>query len=88
MGQFGNQPDFATTGNNLTTLPTALLAPSAVYIGAFTVSANPASITVWLAGDTKDTEFNGLNEGTFLPIVVTKVVRSENIPAANIVLYR
>ena len=88
MGQFGNQPEFAVTGTNLSAFPTTLSTPSAIFVGAFTTGANPGAITVWLAGDTKDTVFSGLNEGTFLPIVVTKVVSAENIPVGNIVVYR
>jgi hypothetical protein len=88
MGQYGNQPDFGTISQTLSAFPETATVPSAVYIGAFTVSASAASITVRLVGDSSDTTFSGLNEGTFLPIIVTKVTSAVNIPAASIILYR
>jgi hypothetical protein len=88
MGQYGNQPDFGTISQTLSAFPTNADAPSAVYIGAFTDSGTAASITVRLVGNSTDTTFSGLNEGTFLPIVVTRVTSAVNIPAASIILYR
>ena len=88
MGQFGNQPDFAAISKTLSAFPEEVAQPSAVFIGAFTTSGNAASITVRLVGNSADTTFSGLNEGTFLPIMVTKVTSAVNIPAASIILYR
>lgn len=88
MGQFGNQPDFATISETFTTFPKVAEQPSAVYIGAFTVSASAASITVRLAGDSSNTTFSGLKEGMFMPIMVTSVISAVNIPATSIILYR
>tara|TARA_R110000868_G_scaffold22359_1_gene91763 strand:- start:342 stop:608 length:267 start_codon:yes stop_codon:yes gene_type:complete len=88
MGQYGNQPDFGTISQTLSAFPTTINDPSAVYIGAFTDAEVGASITVRLVGNSTDTTFSGLNQGTFLPIVVTKVTSAVNIPAASIVLYR
>ena len=88
MGQFGNQPDFAAVSTTLSAFPTSVSQPSAVYVGAFTVSASAASITVRLVGNSADTTFSGLSEGTFLPIMVTSVTSAVNVPAASIVLYR
>ena len=88
MGQFGNQPDFATKSKTLSAFPTTAEAPSAVYIGAFTVAASAASITVRLVGDSSDTTFSGLIQGMFMPIIVTSVTSAVNIPAASIILYR
>lgn len=88
MGQFGNQPEFATISKTLSAFPESASQPSAVYIGAFTVSASAASITVRLVGDSSDTTFSGLNEGTFLPIIVTSVTSAVNIPVTSVILYR
>ena len=88
MGQFGNQPDFASISTTLSAFPTTVSQPSAVYIGAFTTALSPASITVRLVGDSADTTFSGLNQGTFLPIMVTNVTSAVNVPAASIILYR
>jgi len=87
MGQFGNQPDFGTKSTTLSAFPTTADVPSAVYIGAFTVAASAASITVRLVGDSADTTFSGLAQGMFMPIIVTKVTSAVNIPAASIILY-
>ena len=88
MGQFGNQPDFAVISTTLSAFPTGATQPSAVYIGAFTVSGTAASITVRLVGNSTDTTFSGLNQGTFLPIIVASVTSAVNIPASSIILYR
>jgi hypothetical protein len=88
MGQFGNQPDFAAISQTLSAFPTTADQPSAVYIGAFTAPLSAASITVRLVGNSADTTFSGLSEGTFLPIMVKSVTSAVNIPAASIVLYR
>ena len=87
MGQFGNQPDFATKSTTLSAFPTTATTPSAVYIGAFTSALSAASITVRLVGDSADTTFSGLSQGTFMPIIVTSVTSAVNIPAASIILY-
>jgi hypothetical protein len=88
MGQFGNQPDFAAISQTLSAFPEAASQPSAVFIGAFTASGTAASITVRLVGDSTDTTFSGLNQGTFLPIMVTSVTSAVNIPTSSIILYR
>jgi hypothetical protein len=88
MGQFGNQPDFAVTSKTLSAFPEEASQPSAVFIGAFTTSGDPASITVRLAGNSADTTFSGLNQGSFLPIMVTSVTSAVNIPVSSIILYR
>ena len=88
MGQFGNQPDFAAISTTLSAFPTAASQPSAVYVGAFTVGGTVGSITVRLVGNSVDTTFSGLSEGSFLPIMVTSVTGAVNIPATSIILYR
>ena len=88
MGQFGNQPDFAAISTTLSAFPTTVSQPSAVYVGAFTAPLSAASITVRLVGNSVDTTFSGLSEGSFLPIMVTSVTSAVNIPATSIILYR
>lgn len=100
MGQFGNQPDFATTVDTISAFPTTFYGtPKAVYIGAKTTSGALTSITVVPAGNTSydastgtttynQVTFNGLNEGTFLPLMVISVVSAVNLPASSILLYR
>lgn len=70
MGQFHNQPDFATEAKNLSTA-----APSAdidvdqmcLYIGG------AGDVVVNLINSTTDITFAGVAAGTFLPIVVDKI---------------
>tara|TARA_R110000868_G_scaffold912_1_gene6977 strand:+ start:6761 stop:7027 length:267 start_codon:yes stop_codon:yes gene_type:complete len=88
MGQFGNQPDFGSVSQTLSAFPTTATAPSAIFIGAFTAPATAASITVRLVGNSVDTTFSGLIQGSILPMMVTSVTSAVNIPAASIILYR
>ena len=50
MGQFQNQPDFATKAEEVTSLPYTPESPSAIYIGEKTDTAADASITVIMPG--------------------------------------
>lgn len=101
MGQFGNQPDFATVVDTVSSLSSnvVLNKPSAVFIGAVTqVTGNtlvvvPVGNSSYDAGTgvTTDTPvtFTGLQSGTFLPVMITSIISSgTTVPAASILLYR
>jgi hypothetical protein len=87
MGQYGNQPDFATQVDTISAFPTANIRSAAIYIGAVT---NPAltttSITVRPVGNSTDVTFTGLTSGSFLPVIVTDITSAVNIPASSILL--
>ena len=88
MGQFGNQPDFATDVITMSAFPTSAIQSRALYIGAFTVTASPASITVRPIGSASDVTFSGLKEGMILPVIVSAVTSAVNIPVTSILLYK
>ncbi len=87
MGQYGNQPDFATQVDTISAFPTTGIQSAAIYIGAVT---NPAltttSITVRPVGNSSDVTFTGLTSGSFLPVIVTSITSAVNIPASSILL--
>ena len=101
MGQFGNQPDFATKVDIVSSLASnvVLSKPSAVFIGAVTqvtgntlvvVPAGNSSYNI-NTGVTTNTPvtLTGLQSGTFLPIMITSIISSgTTVPAASIHLYR
>ena len=87
MGQFGNQPDFATSATQVASLPATPTEPSAIYIGELTDSAATASIVVNLGNDSTNVTFKGIATG-FLPVIVTKIVSAVNINADSIIFIR
>jgi hypothetical protein len=99
MGQFGNQPDFAAKVDTISGATTFYGDPKAVYIGAKTTSGTTASITVVPVGNTSynsstgvttytPVTFSGVNEGTFLPVMVIAVTAVSNLPYSSILLYK
>lgn len=87
MGQYGNQPDFATIVDTVSALPASNIKSAAVYIGAVDNAAlTTTAITVRPVGNTDDVTFTGITSGTFLPVIVTKITSAVNISAANILL--
>jgi len=89
MGQYGNQPDFGTIvialedvgfGNEFP--------PSAIYVG--TTPDNNGELEVQPVGNAPgDTVvIYGISNGTFLPIVVTKIISKTGIDPDTILLYR
>jgi hypothetical protein len=88
MGQYGNQPDFGTIVTSVDIVGAGEFPPSAIYVGK-TDNGNPCRLTVIPAGNNGvQIDINGISQGTFLPIVITKVVDYENIDKQNILLYR
>lgn len=87
MGQYGNQPDFATIVGTVSSLPMTGIKSGAIYIGALTdAEAAVTSITVRPVGNSSDVTFSGLSAGTFLPVIVTGITSAVNIPESSILL--
>jgi hypothetical protein len=87
MGQYGNQPDFATIVETVSALPMTGIQSGAIYIGALTdTEADVTSITVRPVGNSEDVTFSGISAGTFLPVIVTKITSAINIPESSILL--
>jgi hypothetical protein len=86
MGQYGNQPDFATTVGTVASLPATGIQSAAIYIGALTDESQGATITVRPVGNTTNVTFSGITSGSFLPVIVTSIVSSTNIPVGSILL--
>ena len=72
MGQFLNQPDFATQVETISAFPATPELPSAIYIGT---AEDPASVTVVTIGGQTVT-FTGIASGSFLPVVCTEITSS------------
>jgi len=86
MGQYGNQPDFATTVGVVDALPLGNIKSAAIYIGAVTNTALDATITVRPVGNSTDVTFSGLVSGSFLPVIVSSITSATNIPNSSILL--
>jgi hypothetical protein len=86
MGQYGNQPDFGTIVKQVTI--NNVVPPSAIFIGELNEGFTTCSIEVLPVGNEDTVLLTGLTSGTFLPIVVTKVVSVTGITEGNVLLYR
>jgi len=86
MGQYGNQPDFATKVDTVSALPLTNIKSAAIYIGAVIDPLLNTTITVRPVGNTTDVTFSGLTSGTFLPVVVSSITSATNIPVESILL--
>jgi hypothetical protein len=86
MGQYGNQPDFATTVGTVASLPLTGIKSAAIYIGAVIDPLLDTTITVRPVGNSVDVTFSGLTSGTFLPVVVSSITSAVNITVGNILL--
>ena len=86
MGQYGNQPDFATKVDTVTSIPANGIKSAAIYIGALTDPALDATITVMPVGNSASITFSGISGGSFLPVIVTSITASTNIPVESILL--
>ncbi len=84
MGQFSNQPDFATQVEAISAFPAVATKPSAIYIGTVTA---PATITVKLSGGGSYT-FTGIAEGSFLPVIVAEITSAVGIAATDLLFIR
>jgi len=101
MGQFGNQPDFATVVDTVSSLSSdvVLSKPSAVFIGAVTEGSTNTLVVVPVGNASYNAStrvttntpvtFTGLQSGTFLPIMITRIISAgTTVPPASILLYR
>jgi hypothetical protein len=86
MGQYGNQPDFATTVGTVSAFPTTGINSAAIYIGALTDESQGGTITVRPVGNSSDVTFSGITSGSFIPVIVTSITSATNIPAASVLL--
>lgn len=86
MGQYGNQPDFATKVDTVSSLPLTNIKSAAIYIGALTNTALDATITVRPVGNSSDVTFSGIVSGSFLPVIVSSITSTTNIPDSSILL--
>ena len=88
MGQYGNQPDFATKVGVLEgELPHMDLNSAAIYIGAvIDPDLTTTSIRVLPVGNEDFVTFTGITSGSFLPVIVTEIKAYTNILPENILL--
>ena len=86
MGQYGNQPDFATTVGTVSAQPLTNIKSAAIYIGAVVDPLLNTTITVRPVGNSADVTFSGLTSGTFLPVIVSAITSTTNISVSNILL--
>ena len=88
MGQYGNQPDFATKVATLDgSVPHENLNSAAIYIGALDdPNDTTTSIEVKPVGNSGYVTFTGITAGTFLPVIVTDIKEYTNISKDNILL--
>lgn len=86
MGQYGNQPDFGTIVSPVNL--EEVIPPSAIFIGELLDPGVPATIMVQPVGNATEVVFTGLVGGTFMPIIVTKIVTISGIQIENILVYR
>ena len=85
MGQFFNQPDFATTVETVSAIPATNIKQMAIYIGAADAGA---TITVTPIGNSSSVTFKGIVSGSFLPVIVTSIDAATGILPADILLIK
>jgi hypothetical protein len=91
MGQYGNQPDFGTIVVTLEDIGlNESFPPSAIYVGITDLNDGSAELIVQPVGNAPgDTvTITGISNGTFLPIVVTKITSKNGLDINNVLLYR
>jgi energy-converting hydrogenase Eha subunit B len=85
MGQFFNQPDFATSVDTVAAIPANNINQMAIYIG---VAEADATITVTPVGNSSSVTFKGITGGSFLPVIVTSIDAATGILPADILLIK
>ena len=90
MGQYGNQPDFGTTVVPLEKIGlNESFPPSAIYVGQTTDMARCIIEVLPVGNNPTDTiTITAIQPGTFLPIVVVKIIDLDGVIDKDILLYR
>jgi len=89
MGQYGNQPDFATSMDDIGGYPKTKINQSAIYVGELAAGFTQGKLTVRPVGNSGDVTLTGIQPGSFLPVIVSRITSSpdSSIPFASVVLY-
>ncbi len=78
MGQYGNQPDFATSAVAVT-VGTTDVKNSALYIGT------GGDIEVTAIGSSTSVVFKNIADGSFLPVIVKSITSGVNTTVSDII---
>jgi hypothetical protein len=78
MGQYANQPDFATSAEAVV-VGTTNVESSALYIGT------GGNIEVTAIGSSSSVVFKNIPDGSFLPVIVSSITAGVNTTVSDIV---
>ena len=78
MGQYANQPDFATSAETVV-VGTTNVESSALYIGT------GGDIEVTAIGSSSSVVFKNIPDGSFLPVIVSSITAGANTTVSDIV---
>ena len=78
MGQYGNQPDFATSADAVI-VGTTNVQSSALYIGT------GGDIEVTAIGSSSSVVFKNIPDGSFLPVIVSSITAGANTTVSDII---
>jgi hypothetical protein len=78
MGQYANQPDFATSAETVV-VGTTNVESSALYIGT------GGDIEVIAIGSSSSVVFKNIPDGSFLPVIVSSITAGVNTTVSDIV---
>ena len=78
MGQYFNQPDFATSAETVV-VGTTNVKNSALYIGS------GGNIEVIVVGGSASVVFKNIPDGSFLPVIISSIVAGANTTVSDLV---
>ncbi len=78
MGQYANQPDFATSAEAVV-VGTTNVESSALYIGT------GGDIEVTAIGSSSSVVFKNIPDGSFLPVIVSSITAGANTTVSDII---
>ena len=78
MGQYGNQPDFATSAETVV-VGTTNVSRSALYIGT------GGNIEVTAVSNSTPVVFKNIPDGSFLPVIVSSITAGANTTVSDII---